>query len=94
MNLLFLSRHLTGVCLVLLLGLSGPAIAEKKEAKLAVADSTEATTLESAKKGALTLAKGADIVDEPLYAGTSMWFLLSIAVLGSIAVQRRSDVRE
>ncbi len=42
-------------------------------------------------KAALLLPQDTSESQQPLYAGTSTWFLLSIAVLGSIAVQRRSD---
>lgn len=47
-----------------------------------------------AKKGAMSLQVTPNGSEEPLYAGTSTWFLLSIALLGSIAVQRRRDVPE
>lgn len=44
-----------------------------------------------AEKGALSLTGPVEKDQEPIYAGTSMWFLLSIALLSSIAVKRRVD---
>ena len=93
MNLLFLSRSLASVCLALSLGLAGPVIAEEKVAAQTVVDPVE-IVVEPSKTGALLLSQEGKGADEPLYAGTSMWFLLSIALLGSIAVQRRTDDTE
>lgn len=93
MNLLFLSRRLASVCLVLTLGLAGPVMAEVKVATQAAVDPAE-VVVDPSKTGALLLSREVEGDDEPLYAGTSMWFLLSIALLGSIAVQRRTDETE
>ncbi len=53
-----------------------------------------AETFSDADKAALVLSQQGEGQEEPLYAGTSTWLLLSIALLGSIAVQRRADTLE
>lgn len=84
---------MASVCLALSLGLAGPVIAGVKVAVQAAVDPVE-VVMEPSKTGALLLSQEGKGTDEPLYAGTSMWFLLSIALLGSIAVQRRTDDTE
>lgn len=78
--------------MVIALSVAMPASAELSAEEPAAA--VVAPSEEKAEKGALSTTREEKGADEPLYAGTSMWFLLSIALLGSIAVQRRSDDTE
>lgn len=88
----YFGRYLSGICLVVALGVAAPASAELSVEETVVVAAVQSD--QAAEKGALSLTGEAKGVDEPLYAGTSMWFLLSIALLGSIAVQRRTDDTE
>lgn len=88
----FFSRASASVCLVLAVCLAGPAFAEPKvEEAIAVADTHEKQPVEPLAIGALLPATTITSEEEPLYAGTSTWILLSIALLGSITVKRRTD---
>lgn len=87
----FFSGYVGGLCILCALSLTTPALAEQSAEPVSHQASEAVNIDEEAKKGALSLARGAKRADEPFYAGTSTWFLLSIALLGSIAVQRRTD---
>lgn len=88
--------RVAGAALLGLTVLAAPARAVEPEAleprvpQAAVEQATDA----EAQKGALSLPGGGDTSAEPIYAGTSMWFLLSIALLSSIAVKRRANEPE
>ena len=88
----YFGGYLSGICLVVALGVAAPASAESVAEEPVVVAVVQPD--QAAEKGALSLTHESKGVDEPLYAGTSMWFLLSIALLGSIAVQRRTDNTE
>lgn len=84
----YFSVYLSGVCLAIALSVAVPASAGSR------VEGPVALSGQAAEKGALSVAREPNGGDEPLYAGTSMWLLLSIALLGSIAVQRRNDDTE
>ncbi len=79
-----------GLFLAFLLCLPVSLIAEQSDPKNTTVELEESEPA-VAEKQALSLNEHGEATDEPLYAGTSMWFLLSIALLGSIAVKRRVD---
>lgn len=83
-----LENYCAVACLAVLLSASGPVIAESQSVEKVVVEESPVT---DAEKGALSLSGPAKEDREPIYAGTSMWFLLSIAALGSIAVKRRVE---
>lgn len=96
MKSLFSAKRLAVLCLGLSVLTAAPvALAQDaKEPVVTVETEEQMQPAALAEKGALSPSQATGDKEQPLYAGTSTWFLLSIALLGSVAVQRRVDSPE
>jgi len=95
MSLAIMSKGLRVSCAALLLVLPlGVLSAEFDGGKADPLPPSPVSASAEADKAALSLAQASSEEGDALYAGTSTWLLLSIALLGAIAVKRRpADTR-